>query len=80
MFVSTYKYTRIVVLSFGIILSVSQGGGLLRVYSCFNVLQIGLDSKRLQVRGSLYRSPAPSCLIGLGPIRFLVPLFRQISR
>jgi len=41
------------------------------------LLQIGVDSKRLQVRGSLYRSLAPACLIGLGPIRFLVPLFRH---
>jgi hypothetical protein len=33
------------------------GGGLLRVYSCSYVLQIGVDSKRLQVHENLYRAP-----------------------
>jgi hypothetical protein len=40
------------------------------------VLQIGVDSKRLQVQGGLYRaSPAPDYIIGLGSIGFLFPCF-----
>ena len=43
------------------------------------VLQIGVDSKRLQVHENLYRgSHSPGCLIGLDPPdQVLVPLFQQ---
>jgi hypothetical protein len=52
-------------------------GSLLRVYSYFNVLQIGVDSKRLQVHENLYRAPIHLLPNRVRPDQVFVPLFRQ---